>query len=100
MRQSGLAVRLSAVLAIVGSVLTLLFAIVMCGTAFFAPPPREGTLSPAAFKGMMLFTAALFLGLSGWGISTAIGIFLRRRWSRISMLVFAALLTMMSAVGL
>jgi hypothetical protein len=43
-----------------------------------------------------IFTAAFSAGLSGWGICTAIGIFRRRGWARISILIFAVLLTLMS----
>ncbi len=48
-------------------------------------------------KPMMYVMAALCLAFSAWGTSTAIAIFLRRRWARISMLVFAGFLAFMNA---
>ena len=48
---------------------------------------------------MMAIMAAVMVAFSAWGISTAIAIFLRRRWARVSILVFAVLLTFMSGAG-
>jgi len=83
------------VLAILGSALTLLFAGMMLFAGFFAPPPASP--SPIPLKPVMAAMAALFVALATWGISTAVAIFLRRRWARTSMLVFAVLLTFMGA---
>jgi hypothetical protein len=79
----------------------LLFAGLMFFMAFFAPPPaRAEAPSPVPLKPVMIVMAVMFLLLSAWGISTAVAIFLRRRWARISILVFAVLLTFMSAGGM
>ena len=43
-----------------------------------------------------IVVAATCAILSGWGIWTAIGIFRRRGWARVSIVIFAALLTFMA----
>ena len=91
---------MSAVLTILGSAMTLLLAGLMLLAGFFAQPPQNTPPSPIPLKPMMAVMAAFFVALSAWGISTAIAVFLRRRWARISILVFAVLLTFMSAGGM
>jgi hypothetical protein len=93
-------IRVSAVIAILGSALTLLFSGLMLFAGFFAPPPRNAPPSPIPLKPLMAVMAVVWVALSAWGISTAIAIFLRRRWARISILVFAGLLTFLSAGGM
>jgi hypothetical protein len=89
---------LSAVLTVLGSVVTLLLAGAMLFTLFISPS-ANGQMSPTLLKAVTIVMAAVFTALSGWGIATAIGIFTRRGWARISIIVFAALLTLMSAGG-
>jgi hypothetical protein len=93
-------IRASTVLAILGSAVTLLFAGLMVFATFFAPPPRNAAASPLPVKPLMIVMAAVFVALSAWGVSTAIAIFRRRRWGRISILVFAVLLTFISGGGM
>ena len=80
--------------------MTLLFAGLMLLAGFFATPPQDSPTSPIPLKPMMAIVAAVFVALSAWGISTGIAIFLRRRWARISILVFAVLLTFMSVCAM
>jgi hypothetical protein len=69
-------------------------------TGALGPPPRDQPLSPKAFAAIMIAMSALFAALAVWGISTAFGLFRRRPWSRISILIFAGLLTFFAASGL
>jgi hypothetical protein len=97
MRRRWIGIRASAVLAILGSVATLLMAGMMTWGMFHARPPREMAMPPVALKAFGAAMGVLFAGIGVWGIWTAVGIFRRRGWARISILVFAALLTFMGA---
>jgi len=99
MQPKWIAIRASAVISILGSVTCLLFAGLMLFTAFFAPPPPEAQPSPIPLKPVLAVIAAVAVACSAWGIATAVGIFLRRQWARISILVFASLLTLMCGGG-
>jgi hypothetical protein len=100
MPRSWIGIRVSAVLTILGSAMTLLLAGLMLLAGFFAQPPQDAPPSPMPLKPVMAVMAAFLVALTAWGISTAIAIFLRRRWARISILVFAVLLTFISAGGM
>ena len=91
---------MSAVLSILGSAVTLLFAGLMFLAGFFVTPEQDASPSPIPLKPMTAVMAAVLVALSAWGISTGIAIFLRHRWARISILMFAGLLTFMSAGGM
>jgi hypothetical protein len=95
MRRRWIGIRASAVVTILGSVATLLFAGIMAWGMFHATPPAEMAMPPVALKVFGVAMGVLFAGLGVWGIWTAVAIFRRRGWARISMLVFAALLTLM-----
>jgi len=87
-------IRASAALSILGSVITLLLPVSILGVAFFGtarPPDMQGI----SLKGVAIFVTIFCVGLGAWGIATAVGIFRRREWSRISIVLFAALLTVM-----
>jgi hypothetical protein len=88
------------VLAILGSVATLLMAVMMTWTMFHAKLPRDLAMPPVALKVFGVVMGVFSAGLGVWGIWTAVGIFRRRGWARISILVLAALLTFMSASAL
>lgn len=92
-------IRVSAVLTILGSAGTLLFAGSMLWTALRASR-LDAPESPLPLKAMLLTMAVFFTALSGWGIATAIGIFRRRGWARLSMIVFAVLLVGMGGSAL
>jgi hypothetical protein len=91
-------IRVSAVLAILGSLATLLFAASMIFAALrpMANPPE----SPIPLKPILLVMAVIFVAFSGWGVASAIGIFRRRGWARLSMIVFACLLVGMGGSAL
>jgi hypothetical protein len=93
-------IRFSAVVAILGSAVMLLLAVLMIVTGAFGPPASDQALSPKVLTAIMIVMAAIFTALAVWGISTAIGLFRRRPWSRISILIFAGVLTLFAASGL
>ena len=95
-----IAIRTSAVLTILGSVATLLFAGLMVWTGFFVPPPETAPEPPLPLKGIMTALAVFFTAFGIWGFLTAAGIFRRREWARISMVIFAVLLVGMGGSAL
>ena len=99
MPNNWIGIRTSGVIAILGSVASLLIGGLMLFAAFFAAPPANASASPIPFKPMMIAMAVVFAAFGGWGMATAIAIFMHRRWARVSMLVYAVLLTFMSAGG-
>lgn len=58
------------------------------------------TQAPAFLKYIQIFTVFLMLGAGAWGIATAVGLLRMREWSRISQIVFAALLLLVSLPGM
>ena len=97
MTQNWKAIRVSAVLAILGSGATLLFGALFLLMALLGLSSSDETASLMPLKPMMFVMAGVCLALSAWGVSTAIAIFLRRRWARVSILVFAGLLAITNA---
>jgi hypothetical protein len=93
-------IRASAVLAILGGVATLLMAGMMVWSMFHARLPRDVAMPPVALKVIGAAMGVLFAGFGVWGIWTAVAIFRRRAWARISILVLAAFLAFMGACAL
>src|SRR5262249_51300836 len=89
-------VMVSAVLAMVGSLLAVAVGLLTAGGLFMAPAePPPGSQLPPEFLKAMLGLAPLFFILPGvWGIVTSIGLFQMKNWARISIIIFAALLTL------
>jgi hypothetical protein len=100
MRRRWIGIRASAVLAILGSVATLLIAGMTTWSMFHAKLPPDMPMPPVALKVMGVAMGVAFAGLGVWGIWTAAGIFRRRGWARISIVVFAALLAFLGASSL
>ncbi|WP_321472893.1 hypothetical protein [uncultured Paludibaculum sp.] len=91
-----IAIRASAAISILGSLTILLLAGLMLAFVMFAPPVPNAPAQPIPVKPLTIGMANVFILLAAWGIATAAGIFRRRRWARISILVFAAILTFVS----
>jgi hypothetical protein len=100
MRRRWIAIRASAVLAILGGAATLFLAGITAWSMFHAQLPAEMAMPPATLKAMGVAMGVLFSGLGVWGIWTSVGILRRRNWARISILVFAVLLAFMGACAL
>lgn len=82
----------AAVVAILGSALSLLMAVLVLLSVVLVgslPASRGGpALTGAALVAPILF----YIALGAWGIATALGLFRLRPWSRISILIFSGLL--------
>ena len=100
MRRRWIGIRASAALAILGSVATLLVAGMMTWSMFHAKLPPDAAMPPAILKAFGVAMGVAFAGLGVWGIWTAAGIFRRRGWARISIVVFAALLAFIGVCAL
>lgn len=68
--------------------------------AWFPPPAPNTGAPPIPMKLLALGAASVFVLLAVWGISTAVGLFRRRPWSRISILIFATFLSLFSGVAM
>jgi len=78
----------SAVVAIFGSIFTLLFASMAVASLFIeAPQPRPPEFAPFVLVGVVMLAA-----LAAIGIWTSVGLFRLRSWARTSILVFAGFL--------
>jgi len=89
-----LGVTLAAVAAILGSGLFVLMGLVMLLEAF-VPTPQPGM--PPFLKAVSVVMCFVLLGVAAWGITTSVGLFRMRGWSRWSVLVFSALLAFFGA---
>lgn len=95
-RSTGITV--SAVIALIGSILTLLMGTLTLVIAMFAPIPESAEVpaSPVFMKIMFTALSLMYLLPAIWGIATGIGLFRLRNWARISMIVFAVALVLMA----
>jgi hypothetical protein len=86
-----ISVILVGILALLGSILALASGILMAVVLAVSGSSNAAMRAPGAKVGVFLGVAFLVL-LSIWGVSTAIGVFLLKRWARISIIVFGAFL--------
>jgi hypothetical protein len=98
MARKWIGIRASAGLAIAGSLATLVLGGLMLISMTLAPPPT-GPAAPFPMAAIGIVMAAIFALFSGWGIWTAIGILRRRGWARVSIVIFAVLLTFTGVGG-
>lgn len=87
-----------AVLALLGSSLTLLLGFGMIALAFISPAmsTSQFALSPVALKLLFFSISLVYIVPAIWGIFTSIGLFRLRNWARISIIVFSVILILMS----
>jgi hypothetical protein len=87
-----------AILSLLGSGLIFAMGIFMLAVMAFAPVPGSSQfpVPPILFKVILLSVALVYLLPAVWGIFTGIGLWRLKYWARISMIVFAVLLTMMA----
>jgi len=97
--QKWIAIRASAVLALAGSAATLVFSVGMAAAVLFVSPRSAQPAPPAVVRGFGLVMSAVMALASIWGILTAIGVFRRRNWARISMMVVGGLLAFFGGTG-
>jgi hypothetical protein len=91
-------VTVSAVVVIFGSVLTLLAGVMMLFASSSDLPVPETQVH--FMKYFMIFAALLLFAAGAWGIASGMGLMRLREGSRISMLVFSALLLLLSIPAL
>jgi hypothetical protein len=84
-------VTLTAVVTLLGSVLFVLFASLMLLLSLL---PKMQPGSPSYLRLALLLESVLFSAVAAWGITTAVGLFRLRNWSRISTIVFSVFLTL------
>jgi hypothetical protein len=91
-------VTISAIAVMLGSGLALLMGVLMLFASSGGIPVPE---NQAHFmKYFMILTAVLFFSAGAWGVSTGMGLLRAREWSRISILVFSALMLFICIPGL
>lgn len=88
-----------AVLSLIGSICTLLMGILLFVVLVFVSPPntRDLSTSPAVGKVILAFAALIYILPAIWGIVSGVGLFRLANWARISIMVFAAFLVLISA---
>ena len=86
----------SAIVAILGSIFTLLFAVMGIASLFTETTQPQQPNSPQ----FVIVGAAMSTAFAGVGIWTSVGIFRLRSWARTSILVFAGFLAASSILGL
>jgi hypothetical protein len=91
-------VTISAIVVLLGSGLALLTGVMMlfASTSGVSVPQNQVQF----FKYFMMITAVLFFAAGAWGISTGMALLHLREWSRVSMMVFGALLLFLCIPGL
>jgi hypothetical protein len=93
-RSAGITV--SAVLVIIGSVLTIIFGAVMAlGSTVIS---HSGTTPGVPFNlsHVLVTEAIVVFGFGIWGLASGIGLLNTKQWARISLLIYAVLLVLMS----
>ncbi len=91
-------VTVSAVVVLFGSGLTLLAGVMMLFASSSDLPIPENQVH--FLKYFMVFLALVLFAAAAWGIASGMGLMRLREWSRISMLVFSALLLFLCVPGL
>jgi hypothetical protein len=85
-------VTLSAVVTILGSALMALFGALMFIGFMAMPGDNPDIPSYARVAGLVM--AGVMLALAAWGITTAVGLLRLRRWARVCILVFSAVMAL------
>jgi len=102
MKRSG-GVTASAVIAIIGSALSILLGCIMilgAATVSFSPPPSSIQPNPPVSPVTILLVESIFLiGFGVLGIVSSVALLRLRNWARTSFIVFGGLLCLISAVG-
>ena len=90
-------VTLIAILSLIGSAFTFAIGIVILAVVALAPtsPSNPFSGSPVVFRVILALAAFVYLLPAVWGILTGIGLWRLKNWARISMIVFAVLLSVM-----
>jgi hypothetical protein len=93
-RSTGITV--SAIVVIIGSAFTLLFATLILLGSVFALNSTRANDAPVNLGYILIIEAVLAFAFGGWGLATGIGLIKTKEWARISTLVYAAILVFIS----
>ncbi|HEY1308451.1 MAG TPA: hypothetical protein VGF24_33105 [Vicinamibacterales bacterium] len=102
MRRTG-GVIASGIIAIVGSLVTILIGILLVVTVSGMranPLPAGSPTPPINIPRVLIAEAVVLVGFGIFGIVSAIALFMLKNWARISFLVFACLLALFSVTGM
>jgi len=99
MPRKWIAVRASAGIAIAGSLLTFAMGLLMPISMALAPAPAGPGAPPFPLMAIGIIMAVICAAFAVWGTLTGIAIWRRRGWARISITLFAVLLTIMGTGG-
>ena len=91
-------VTVTAVVVLLGSGLTLLAGVMMLFASSSDLPVPENQIH--FLKYFMAFMALVLFAAGAWGIASGMGLMRLREWSRVSMLIFSALLVFLCVPGL
>ena len=86
-------ITISAVVVFIGSGLIVLFG-GLAALASLTISPAMRSDGPVNLVYMGVFEAVFALGLGAWGVATGVGLIQTKEWARISLIAFAALLTL------
>jgi hypothetical protein len=89
----------SAVVSIIGSAFMLLAAVGMMVGALVTPAQAPAQPQVPHMAALASAMAAIFVGLAALGVWTAIGLFKLRSWARLSILVFAGFMAVVSLLA-
>lgn len=94
-----IAIRASAAVALAGSAAILVVSGSIAALLLLSPVRNSGPFPPNLIKAGGCVMAALFGGAAVWGICAGVGVFRRRNWARISMVIFGAALAFFGGMG-
>ncbi len=97
MARSG-GVTFSAVVVLIGSSLTILFGALMALAILWTPNAGQAANLPIPIGYVVTAEAIVFFGFGGWGIASGVGLIKLRQWSRVSMMIYGAILLFFSAI--
>jgi hypothetical protein len=86
-----------AILSLIGSALMFVMGILLLVVMALAPASRSNSFpgSPMLFRIILVFAALAYMLPAIWGILTGIGLWRLKNWARLSIIVFAVLLSIM-----
>jgi hypothetical protein len=89
-------ITISAVVVFLGSAVAILFAAFVVLAGAFVSHSSRMPAQPAFFRPMMFMEAAFVFGFGGWGVASGAGLISTKEWARISMLVYAFILLLVT----
>jgi len=97
MARSG-GVTFSAVVVLIGSSLTILFGALMVLAILWTPNAKLAANLPIPIGYVVTAEAIVFFGFGGWGIASGVGLIKLRSWTRVSMMIYSAILLFFTVI--